>query len=288
MSPNIRGAGLMMASMASFTLNDTAIKATGGALPLFQLLTIRGAIATVLIFLLARRMGALSFRMPRRDAMLVATRSVSEVAAAYFFLSALLNMPLANVTAVLQVLPLTVTLGAALFFGETVGWRRGLAIMVGFVGMLLIVRPGSEGFTLYSAYALAAVVCVTIRDLTTRRMSGKVHSLTVTLSASISVLVFSALASTGTQWVAMDARLWGLMAAASVLIVGGYLFSVAVMRVGDVSFIAPFRYTGLLWALLLGWLVFGDWPDDITLLGAGVVVATGLFTLYRERASSRR
>jgi drug/metabolite transporter (DMT)-like permease len=288
MSPNIRGAGLMMASMASFTLNDTAIKATGGALPLFQLLTIRGAIATVLIFLLARRMGALSFRMPRRDAMLVATRSVSEVAAAYFFLSALLNMPLANVTAVLQVLPLTVTLGAALFFGETVGWRRGLAIMVGFVGMLLIVRPGSEGFTLYSAYALAAVVCVTIRDLTTRRMSGKVHSLTVTRSASISVLVFSALASTGTQWVAMDARLWGLMAAASVLIVGGYLFSVAVMRVGDVSFIAPFRYTGLLWALLLGWLVFGDWPDDITLLGAGVVVATGLFTLYRERASSRR
>ncbi len=284
MSPNVWGAGLMMASMASFTLNDTAIKATGGALPLFQLLTIRGAIATLLILLLARRMRALSFRMPRRDALLVAARSLSEVAAAYFFLSALLNMPLANVTAVLQVLPLTVTLGAALFFGEAVGWRRGVAILVGFVGMLLIVRPGPEGFTLYSGYALAAVVCVTIRDLTTRRMSGQVHSLTVTLSASASVLVFSALASTGTDWVAMDARLWALLGASSVLIVGGYLFSVAVMRVGDVSFIAPFRYTGLLWALLLGWLVFGDWPDGLTLLGAGVVVATGLFTLLRERA----
>ncbi len=287
MTPNLRGAALMMSSMAAFTFNDTAIKATGGALPLFQLLTIRGAIATALIFVLARHLGALDLRIPRADLGLVAARSISEIGAAYFFLSALLHMPLANVTAILQVLPLSVTLGAALLFGEPVGWRRFGAIAVGFAGMLLIVRPGPDGFNVFAGYALAAVVCVTVRDLATRRMSGAVHSLTVTFCASASVLVFSAVVSTGTVWVAMDARLWLLLGASALFIFAGYLFSVAVMRVGDVSVTAPFRYTGLLWALALGWLVFGDWPDPLTLTGAGIVVATGLFTLYRERAVLR-
>ena len=133
MSPNLRGAMLMMASMAAFTLNDTCIKATGGALPLFQLLTVRGLLTTLLIYLLARHLGALRFDLSRRDWGLVITRSSAEVGAAYFFITALLNMPLANVTAVLQVLPLTVTLGAAMFFREPVGWRRFSAIAIGFL-----------------------------------------------------------------------------------------------------------------------------------------------------------
>lgn len=284
MSPNTRGGFLMMGSMAAFTLNDTCVKATGGAVPLFQLVTMRGVLTTVLIYLLARRLGALRLRLPRRDWMLIALRCVAEVGATVFFLTALMRMPLANVTAVLQVLPLTVTLGAALFFGEPVGWRRMLAILAGFTGMLLIVRPGPEGFSLEALYALAAVVCVTARDLGTRRMSAEVPSLTVTLFAAISVTAFSALASIGQGWVAPGVGHAGLIASASVLILFGYLLSVMVMRVGDVSFTAPFRYTGLVWALVLGWVVFGDWPDPLTMLGATVVVATGLFTLYRERA----
>lgn len=288
MSPNLRGAFLMMASMAAFTFNDACIKATSGALPLFQLLTLRSFLTTVMIFLLARYLGALDFRMPRRDWGLVALRSASEVGAAYFFITALLNMPLANVSSILQVLPLTVTLGAAMFFREPVGWRRMLAIVVGFCGMLLIVRPGPDGFNFYAGYALAAVVCVTLRDLATRRMSAQVSSLTVTFCASVAVLGFSALASLGTQWAPLDTHLTTLLVASSVFVMGGYFFSVQVMRSGDVSFIAPFRYTSLLWALLLGWFVFGDWPDPVTMLGAGIVVASGLFTLYRERASLRR
>jgi S-adenosylmethionine uptake transporter len=283
MSPNTRGALLMMASMAAFTLNDTCIKATDKALPLFQLLTIRGVISSLLIFLLARYLGALRFDLSRRDWALVALRSVSEIGAAYFFLTALLNMPLANVTAILQVLPLTVTLGAALFFRDPLGWRRMLAILVGFGGMLLIVRPGPDGFSIDALYALAAVVCVTARDLATRRMSAEAPSMTVTLCASLSVMAFSAVASTGVDWQPVDTRLALLLAGSSFFILGGYLFSVMVMRVGDVSFVAPFRYTGLLWALILGFVVFGDWPSDLTLIGAAIVVATGVFTLYRER-----
>ncbi len=283
MSPNVTGALLMMASMACFTVNDAFIKATDGALPLSQVLFLRGIPATIFIAALAIRRGALRADVTQSDWGLIGLRSMAEVGAAYFFLSALLNMPLANVTAILQVLPLTVTLGAALFFKEAIGWRRMLAILIGFAGMLLIVRPGSEGFTVYSVYALAAVGCVTTRDLSTRRMSKAVPSLLVTLSASLTVLVAAAVASAFVPWAMVTPRLGGLILASSVFIVGGYYFSVQVMRGGDVAFIAPFRYTGLVWALALGWFVFGDWPASMTLVGAGIIVAMGLFTLYRER-----
>ncbi len=288
LSPNLAGALLMIAGMACFTLNDTLMKATNGEVPLFQLLFLRGLLASALIAGLAWSRGALHLRIPWRDWKLIAIRSASEVAAAYFFVTALLNMPLANITAILQVLPLTVTLGAALFFRETIGWRRMLAIAVGFCGMLLIVRPGPEGFSIWSVYALISVLCVTARDLATRRLSRAVPSLMVTLCASTSVFVLAGLASLGTPWQPVSQDMVILIVAAGLFVVGGYFFSVQVMRVGDVSFVAPFRYTGLIWALVLGWLVFGDWPKPLTLIGAGIIVATGLFTLYRERALLRR
>lgn len=274
--------------MASFTLNDAMIKLTGGAVPLMQLLFLRGVLSSLLILGLARWLGAIRFRMARRDWALIAMRSGAEVGAAYFFLTALFNMPLANVTAILQVLPLTVAIGAALFFREPLGWRRMSAILIGFLGMLLIVRPGPEGFSLWSGYALMAVVFVTMRDLATRKLSPDVPSMTVTFVAAVTVMGFAGLASIPEPWVALDTRLAALIIASSVFIIGGYWFSVRVMRVGDITFIAPFRYTGLVWALLLGWLVFGDWPSHLTLVGAAIVVATGLFTLYRERKVSQR
>ncbi len=287
MTPNMTGALLMMASMASFTLNDAMIKLTGGAVPLMQLLFLRGVLSSLLILVLAQRLGAIHFRIASRDWWLIAIRSGAEVGAAYFFLTALFNMPLANVTAILQVLPLTVAIGAALFFREPLGWRRMSAIMIGFMGMLLIVRPGPEGFSLWSGYALMAVVFVTMRDLATRRLSPDVPSMTVTFLAALTVMGCAGLASIAEPWAPLDLRLTALITASSVFIIGGYWFSVRVMRVGDISFIAPFRYTGLVWALLLGWLVFGDWPSNLTLMGATIVVATGLFTLYRERRVSQ-
>lgn len=288
MSPNLTGAILMMVSMACFTINDAFLKAAGGALPLFQLLFLRGIFSSLLIGGLAWQRGSLRIAVSAQDRRLIALRSVAEVAAAYFFVTALLEMPLANVTAILQVLPLTVTLGSAVFFQEPVGWRRFLAIGIGFAGMLLIVRPGTDGFNVWSLYALIAVICVTVRDLSTRRLSPGVPSLLVTLSASVTVLVAAGFASLTITWAPVTPWLGGLVLASSVFIVGGYFFSVQVMRAGDVSFIAPFRYTGLIWALALGWFFFGDWPAPLTLAGAAIIVATGLFTLYRERSLMRR
>ncbi|WP_335949828.1 DMT family transporter [Salipiger bermudensis] len=288
LSDNTRGALLMMASMAAFTLGDTCVKAIGEAISLSQLLVIRGFFASLFIALLAWRLNALRFDLPRRDWALVLTRAVAEVCSTYFFLTALRQMPLANVTALLQMLPLTLTLGSAVFFGESVGWRRWLAIAAGFAGMLLIVRPGTEGFNLYSILALIAVAFVTLRDLVTRRMSPAVPSLTVTLVSSVAVFLFALTMSLGQAWEPITPRLGLLLAGTTLFIIAGYSLSVIVMRVGEMSFVAPFRYTGLLIALAVGLLVFGDWPVPLTLIGAAIIVATGSFNLWREGQLRRR
>lgn len=276
----------MMASMAAFSINDALIKMALTTLPLFQVIAVRGAIAAVLIFVLARILQQLDFNFPKADWLLVGIRCASEVGATVCFLTALSHLPLANVSAVLQVLPLTVTLGAVLFFREQIGWRRTLAICMGFCGVILIIQPGGDAFSPYVLYALGAVLCITLRDLSTKKMSGHVHSLTVTFMAAVSVLLYAGVSSLTVVWQPMTLLNWVQITMAALFIIGGYQCSVAVMRVGDVSFAAPFRYTSLLWALLLGWVVFGDWPDRLTLLGAAIVVTSGLFMLYRERIKS--
>ncbi|KIC13546.1 DMT family transporter [Leisingera sp. ANG-Vp] len=288
MTPNQTGALLMAGSMAAYTFNDVLVKLTGGVLPLPQILTIRGLAASVLIYLLARRLGSLRLSLSGSAWAMLGLRCVFEVANTYLFLTALMLMPIANVTAILQVLPLAVTLSAALFLQEPVGWRRLAAIAVGFCGMLLIVRPGPEGFSEGALYALAAVACITARDLVTRRMPSEVPSMTVTLSASVSVLLFGIAASAATEWQPMGSTEFLALMGAALFILAGYLCSVMTMRVGEVAVVAPFRYSGLIWALILGWAVFGEWPDYLTLAGAVIVAGAGIFTLYRERRQSRR
>ncbi|MDG1802801.1 MAG: DMT family transporter, partial [Paracoccaceae bacterium] len=243
---------------------------------------------TVAIGAMALYLGALHLRIPPRDRLLIVIRALAEVGSAYFFLTALYNMPLANVSAIMQSLPLVVTLAAALFFGETLGWRRMTAILVGLCGVLLIVRPGTEGFNIFSVYALIAVAFVTVRDLVTRRVSGATHSMMVTFITSLALLIAFGMASMTVEWVPITLHRGSMILGAAVMVVFGYVFSVMVMRVGEISFVAPFRYTGLIWALVLGWLVFGDWPAPLTLVGAVIVVGSGVFMLYREAQLKRR
>ncbi|MFN6978799.1 MAG: DMT family transporter [Gemmobacter sp.] len=267
LADNTRGAVLMMAAMAGFTVNDAFMKSLSGEVPLFQAIFLRGALATLCLGLAAAASGALRARIDRADMLRIGVRGVAEILAAWFFILALFNLPLANVTAVLQALPLTVTLAAALFMGEPVGWRRFTAIGVGFCGVILIVRPGPEGFNLYALAALAAVACVTVRDLVTRRLTPAMPSLLVAAAVSGMVTVFAGLASLTETWAPLGA---------------------GTVRVGEIGAVAPFRYTSLLWALILGLAVFGEWPDGVTLAGAGIVAATGLYTLYRGQHVRRR
>ncbi|MBF9028782.1 EamA family transporter [Rhodobacterales bacterium HKCCE3408] len=284
MTPNTRGALFMIGSMCAFTFNDALMKMLSGNLPLAQAVFLRGVVTSLLILALIRaRRLPLRPRLDGRDRWFLILRSAAEVGAAYFFLTALFNMPIANASAILQALPLSVTLAGALFLGQPVGWRRLSAITVGFAGVMLIVRPGLEGFTVFSLYALASVVCVTARDILSRMISATVPTLTVALVNAVWVGGAFGIASLFTDWQPLDPVTAVTLCGASVFLVGGYFFAVAAMRSGEIAVVAPFRYTSLLAAMILGIVLFSEVPDTLTLAGAAIVVATGLYTFWRER-----
>jgi drug/metabolite transporter (DMT)-like permease len=201
---------------------------------------------------------------------------------------ALSQLPIANVSAILQALPLALTMGAALAFGQTVGWRRWIAIFAGFIGVVITVRPGYEGFSSYSLYALASVFCCTVRDLATSKLPDNIPTLLVSTVTSIVVTATGALLLTPMGgWTPIETRNLALMALGAMLLLLGYHFIIMAMRVGEVSFISPFRYTSLLSSILLGIIIFSELPDMLMILGATIIVASGLYTLYRERTVGR-
>ena len=285
---NLKGATLMALSMLAFVLNDGLMKALFADMSIYQAIFLRGLITVPLIALLAWHKGALIVRIAPRNRLLVTLRVAAEVGATVGFLTALKHMPLANVTAILQVLPLTVTMAAALFLGEKVGWRRWLAIAIGLAGVLIIIRPGMEGFSVHSIWALVAVGCVTIREIATRKLSADLPSLPVALATAIAIGGLGAVMLPAVEWAPVSASALSLICGASLAIIGGYLFSVMAMRVGEISFIAPFRYTAMVWALVLGVLMFGEWPDQATIIGTSIIVGTGLYSFRREQLRKRQ
>lgn len=274
--------------MAGFTLNDAITKYSSQSMNMAQVMLIRGAFASLFVGLLAWQRGALvrprSMLQP-----LVALRVLAEAGATVTFLVALAHLPIASVSAVLQALPLAVTMGAALVFGEAVGWRRWLAIAVGFGGVLVVVRPGFEGFSMFSLVALASVACCAVRDLATKRIPQAIPTLLVSTATALAMTVVGALLlSPMGGWTPMTGKATALLALAAVLVLIGYQFIIMAMRSGEISFIAPFRYTALLWSIVLGLLVFGDVPDMTMIIGASTIVGSGLYALYRERVVGRR
>lgn len=287
LAENLRGAGLMMAAMAAFVLNDTLMKLVSANLNLFQAVFLRGIGTTLLILAIARWQGVLRFRPTRRDQRIMVWRTLGDMGQMICFLTALFHMPIANVSAILQSLPLAMTLAAALFLKEPVGWRRYTAIFAGFVGVLLIVRPGSEGFNVYSLVALTTVIFVVLRDLSTRQLDRAVPNIFVTLVTSLAVTTMSGVASVVQGWNSVSQGDLVLLGGAAFFVTFGYIFITMAMRVGDIGFISPFRYTMLVWAILVGLFVFGDVPRPLTLLGAAIIVASGIYTFYRERKVAR-
>lgn len=288
LSDNTKGAAFMAAALAGFASNDAAMKLATQSMSVAQAVVLRGIATTALIGVLVLAYRAWHLPRTRVDWSLMGLRMLAEIIMTWSFLEALVRMPIGNLHAIMQALPLTVALGAWLWLKEPLGWRRLVAIGVGFIGVLLIVRPGPEGFTAASTYALIAVASVTVRDLTARKLSPEISSLSISFITAVVVTSFFALTSLAQPWVPVSPMGYLELGIAAVAIFVGYYFSVLTMRVGDIGFSAPFRYTGLLWAILLGWLIFGDFPAPLTLVGAGIIVGTGLFTLYRERASRRR
>jgi drug/metabolite transporter (DMT)-like permease len=284
---NIRGAILMSLAMAGFTLGDAMVKMVASDLNTGQIIFIRGVMTATVILTVAWRMGALRSIRQLLDPWL-AIRTVSEILAAVTYIHALASLPLPNAAAILQALPLAVTMGAAIFLGETVGWRRWLAIAVGFAGVLVIIRPGAEGFTTASLLVVVSVVTAAIRDIATRKIRHDIPSLMISGVAAVCVTATgAALIVPFGGWRPVAIEHVGLLAIASMALFTGYQAIIMAMRTGEISFIAPFRYTSLLWAIALGIVLLGEMPDRWMLTGATIVIGAGIYTFHREAMRKR-
>ena len=282
MSDNFRGALLMMICMSAFVLNDAFVRLAGDSLPLAQILFIRGLITTAVLLSFAIYGGVFSLTISKKDKWRIFFRSIAEGFTAYFFLTAVMNMPFANVTAILQILPMTVTLAAAFVFKEKVGVFRSLLIIFGFLGVVLIINPSADGFNLYAIYALIAVFLITMRDLITRKLSIEVPTLLPTVSASIGVLLFSVILLINTPLQPLNTQNSLFILLAAFFIIFGYYTAVLVMRIGEISFISPFRYTAILFALILGFVFFDEKPDIIAFLGIVIVMLAGIVLMMQN------
>jgi len=277
----------MAVSMLSFISNDALMKFLFQTISVEQGIFMRGLVSVPLLALIAYLRKSLFVRIDWRNWRVILTRAFAELAATMAFLTALSNMPLANITAILQALPLTVTMFAAIFFGEQVGWRRWGAILAGFIGVLIIIRPSDDGFNEYAVLAIVAVACVTVRDAITRRLDRSVPSLFVAFISAIPIFIYGGVATATTGWTVVSGAIIGIVVVAAIAITCGYLFAVMAMRNGEISFVAPFRYTGMIWAILFGFLLFGDLPDAATILGTMIVIGMGVYAFHRERIRQR-
>lgn len=275
----------MMLAMAGFILNDVLVKLSAPHLPLGQIILVRGLICIVLMVAVCQITGAFRhFGQLRHKT--VALRTFAEVMATLLYLSALFQLPIANATAILQALPLVVTAGSAIFLKAHVGWRRWTAIGVGFAGVLVIVRPGLEGFNAWGLLAIGAVFFMALRDLATKGMPKAVPTFGVALFAVLGVTVLGLGMTAVEGWQPMEAKTYIYLTGAAGFILIGYIFIIIAMRTGEISIVAPFRYSIVVWALFLGYFVWGDVPDTLTLFGTLVIVLTGIYTFIREQRAT--
>lgn len=287
LSANLRGSLLMTFSMAGFAVEDMGVKAAARTLPVGEVVILVGLIG--LGFFVAVALARGEPPLPRAflgRTMLV--RSASEVCGRLFYALALAFVPLSVASAILQATPLVVVAGAALLFGEPVGWRRWTAIAVGFAGVLLILRPGVAGFDALALLAVAGMAGFAGRDLATRAAPR------VLSNAQLGVAGFAMLTLAGAVILAVtggavrpDPAAAGFVVAAAAFGILGYATLTAAMRTGEISVVTPFRYTRLVFALILGFVVFGERPDAAMVAGSAVIVASGLYTLVRARRLAR-
>lgn len=277
----------MILAMAGFALEDLFIKLLSSHIPVSQILITLGfsGAAVFLITALVTRAPILHKDLLNKPLVI---RTLCELFAALFFVSAIALTPLSSASSILMATPLMVTIGAAVFFGEKVGWRRWTAVIVGFCGVLLILRPGFDSFMPASLLAVISTLFLAVRDLVTRAMRFEVSTTTVSmyaffacgLSGFIAIPFYSAMVTPSSI---------EIMYFASGTLVGvlGYYAVVLATRKGDVSVISPFRYSRLVFAMVLAVIILSERPDSLTLIGAVIIVLSGVYTFIRENKLSK-
>lgn len=283
---NLKGIAAMVAATALFTCGDAAMKLVAGSLPTGETVFVRGVFTVAIVTVAAFWTGAI-YALRQAFVRPMAARSIGDVGSALFFQAALARMPFADLMGILQMTPLSLTAASALFLGEHVGWRRWTAVAVGFAGALLVIKPGTSAFNAWALLGVLSVLCGTLRDVSTRRLDVALSPLLIMMlsqlvvaSAGLGCWVFE-------TWQVPSFTEFLCLAFASVFSLAGHLCVIYSLRSGEVAAIAPFRYAGILWAILIGLLIWNQLPDALSLAGISVLVSAGLYTFYREQKLRR-
>ena len=272
----------MILAMAGFAFEDLFIKMLSAYFPISEIIIILGFTGSVIFLIIAllQRAPIIHKDLLNRH---VISRTIFDLLGAVFFVTAIALTPLSSASAILQITPLLVTIGAAVFFRENVGWRRWSAVFVGFIGVLLILRPGFGGFMPASIFALLGAVFLAARDLATRAMKVKLPSVTIALYAFIAFGISGILIIPfNSAMIAPTSNQIMYFIGASTFGVIAYYSLVIASRIGEMSVISPFRYSRIVFAMLLAIIILGERPDSFTLIGATIIVASGLYTFIRE------
>jgi len=279
---NLRGILFMILAMAGFALEDLFIKLLSSHVPVSQILIILGFSGTTVCLIIAFLTHAPILHRDLLNRPII-VRTFCELFAALFFTSAIALTPLSSAASILMTTPLMVTMGAAIFFGEKVGWRRWTAIIIGFFGVLLILRPGFDSFMPASLLAVIATILLAVRDLATRTMQIDISTTTVSIYAFLAMGIsgFIAMPFFSAMVIPTSIEIVYLISATFVGVIGYYAIVLAT-RNGDVSVISPFRYSRLVFAMLLSIIILSERPDLVTLSGASIIVISGIYTFIRE------
>ena len=280
-------AGLyMVITTACFVAGDTCIKLIGTSLPLGQVICLIGVVSSLFLLMVCGQQGILK-SVPLIFTRTVLLRSLFDTMGSFMFVSALMHMPLANLSSVMQSVPLVVVAVGVIFLGEKAGLSRIAAVIAGFAGVLLIVKPSPQTITIYEFLAVGAVIVVAFRDLVTKRIPAHVPLLVIALANAIFISLSGFGAGLVQGFKTVEAWQWALLLGAGLFVTISYFFIVATVRLGDLSATAPFRYSEVVFAIIAGILVFGEYPDAISYVGMALVIAAGLFAAHREAAQAR-
>jgi len=283
---NRRGVIAMSAGMVSFVMNDTLVKFVSHTLPAAQLIFLRGLLSVFVLLLLARLTDPQTLSSEWRQHLTqrwVLLRSFLDGAASLVYLSALFNMPMANVTAINMSTPLLIALLSGLLLGVHVSMRNWLIIGLGFAGVLLVVQPQTEGFNGWAWVALAGTCLHAMRDMCVRFIPHHIPSNVIAIGTALTATVMAGVWSVFIDWVPVSVLHWCMMAAASLFLSSGYFCLILATRMADMSVIAPFRYMGLLTAVVCGFVIWGDIPNSLAVCGMLLLVGAGLLMLRLNR-----
>ncbi|MBV8838000.1 MAG: DMT family transporter [Alphaproteobacteria bacterium] len=278
---NRRGMFALAGAMATFSVNDMLMKLTAQRYPLGEVIAVRGLIASLMVAAILIATGNLATVRLAGNRLLV-FRTLLDGAAMVLFTSALIHMPLAELSAINLVSPLMITALAVIFFAEEVGWRRWTAIAVGFIGTLFIVKPTPAAFNAWALLGIACSFAGASRDVVTRRLDIGIPTTLISLMAAVGSTIIGAVVGLFEQWPPMAITDIGVLTISATFVAIGYFLIVIAFRGVDVAAIAPFRYTLLIWAGICGYLAFGEVPDRFALFGAALIVGSGLYALHRE------